>query len=410
FDPDSSRENNSQLVSSLDAIYLASLFQSLEQDKLNGEDFILEFDKLLKEKTVPEKLKETFKLHKLEKFIGGTVEKDSNKNKFKIVTPKRTYLFQADSTTSMEEWVTQLQRSLVRANNDGDHVKIVIPIESITDIDNKLTSSFQDTIRIKTIDQDENEDEYLFAFVVDSQTLFEKLQILWSQFKGQNLSRTQSYKRPLSPELTIAGLPINAINVFSGWNPFSINKRRKSVDETLTTTTRSVSKSVQSSSSTLDLPAEREVQSSVKKNLTRRVNTLIQNPIKYMSSSFNKSPEDETKERFREHFALPENENLHAVFYGYYLRMIPLYGKFYVSDNYICYKSRVPGQTTKKQNPTILGYYGLEILTNSQQEMFFEFGFKDIRDNFVDLLKRLRNADKRRIPSDGSGNTDESHT
>ncbi|CAG8563847.1 6977_t:CDS:10 [Cetraspora pellucida] len=506
-DSDSSKEDNSRLVSSLDVIYLASLFQNLEQERRNGEEFFPQFDKLLKEKSIPEKIKEIFKLQDLEKFIGEfrcalirsimlqgimylteehicfhayfpreqdvvlkdgflskrglyglyeryffslqndilvyyhdqldkycpleiidlkyavKVDKDSNKNRFKVVTPKRTYHFQADSLTSMEEWVTQLQRSIVRANNDGDHVKIVIPIESIVDIDNKLTSSLQDTIRIKTIDQDENDDEYLFAFIVDSQILFEKLQGLWSQYKELNLTRSQSYERPMSPELTIAGLPINTINVFSGWNPFSINKRRKSADDASTTITRSVSKSLQSSSSTSDTMTEqRETQSSVKKNLSRRVNTLIQNPIKYISSVFNEDPEDETKERFREHFALPENEQLRAVFYGYYLRMIPLYGKFYVSDNYVCYRSRVPGQTIKiklpisaiyyheKQKSNILGYYGLEILTNSQQEMFFEFGFKDIRDRFVEWLERLMNADKRRIPSDGSGNTDESHS
>ncbi|KAF0474114.1 UDP-Glycosyltransferase/glycogen phosphorylase [Gigaspora margarita] len=349
------------------------------------------------------------------------VEKDTNKNKFKILTPKRNYLFQADSLASMEEWVTQLQRSIVRANNDGDHVKIVIPIESITNIDNQLTSSFQDAIQIKTIDQDESFDEYLFAFVSDSQILFEKLNDRWSHYKELNLTRTQSGQRSTSPELTIAGL---SLNVFSGWKPFSIHKRSKSVDETSTTSTRSVPKSIQSTSSTLDSVTEQEVQSSVRRKLSRRVNILVQNPIKYMSSSFNENPQEETKERFREHFALPENEELLAVFYGYYLRMIPLYGKFYISGNYVCYKSRVPGQTTniklpisaiyyyKKQHPTILGYYGLEILTRSQQEMFFEFGFKDIRDQFVKLLDSLKNVDKKQplLDGTGSGSTDESLT
>ncbi|CAG8508141.1 21094_t:CDS:10 [Dentiscutata erythropus] len=508
-DSDSSKENKSQIVSSLDAIYIASLFQ--EQEKRSGEEFVPQVD-MLKEKSIPQKLKEIFKLNKLEEFFGefrcalirsimlqgvlyltedhlcfhayfpreqGVVlkdgflskrssyalyeryffslqndvlvyyydqldqycpleiidlkyaikveadKKDPNKNKFKIVTPKRTYHFQADTIASMEEWVTQLQRSMVRANNDGDHVKIVIPIESITEIDNQLTSSFQDAIQIKTIDQDESFDEYLFAFVSDSEILFEKLNELWSQYKDQNTTRTRTTRRSITPEFTIAGI---SLNVFSGWKPFSIHKRSKSADETSSTsaiTTKSIPKSIQSTSSTLDSVTEQDVQSSsVKRMLSRRVNVLIQNPIKYMSSSFNENPQEETKERFREYFALPESEELHAVFYGYYLRMIPLYGKFYVSDNYVCYKSRVPGQTTniklpisavyyyKKQHPTILGYYGLEILTSSQQEMFFEFGFKDIRDQFVELLDRLMDTDKKHtsLDSSGSGNTDESFT
>ncbi|CAG8558495.1 17891_t:CDS:10 [Gigaspora rosea] len=472
-DSDSSKEGRAQNVSSLDAIYVANLVQDLEQEK---PEVVPQVDKLLKEKSISEKLKEIFKLHKQEEFIGGTeqdvvlkdgflskrstyglyekyffslqndvlvyyydqldqycpleiidlkyavkVEKDTNKNKFRIVTPKRNYLFQADSLASMEEWVTQLQRSIVRANNDGDHVKIVIPIESITNIDNQLTSSFQDAIQIKTSDQDESFDEYLFAFVSDSQILFEKLNDRWSHYKELNPTRTQPGQQSTSPELTIAGL---SLNVFSGWKPFSIHKRSKSVDETSTTSTRSVPKSIQSTSSTLDSVTEQEVQSSVRRKLSRRVNILVQNPIKYMSSSFNENPQEETKDRFREHFALPESEELLAVFYGYYLRMIPLYGKFYISDNHVCYKSRVPGQTTniklpisaiyyyKKQHPTILGYYGLEILTRSQQEMFFEFGFKDIRDQFVKLLDSLKNVDKKQPPLDGtgSGSTDESLT
>lgn len=54
------------------------------------------------------------------------VEKTSKKNGFKIITPKRTYKFQADSQTSMEEWMAQLERSIIRANNDGDNVKVII--------------------------------------------------------------------------------------------------------------------------------------------------------------------------------------------------------------------------------------------------------------------------------------------
>ncbi|CAG8513030.1 38576_t:CDS:10 [Gigaspora margarita] len=414
-DSDSSKEGQSQIVSSLDAIYVANLVQDLEQEK---PEVVPQVDKLLKEKSVLYLTEEHICFHAYfpreqdvvlkdgflskrstyglyEKYFFSLqndvlvyyydqldqycpleiidlkyavkVEKDTNKNKFKILTPKRNYLFQADSLASMEEWVTQLQRSIVRANNDGDHVKIVIPIESITNIDNQLTSSFQDAIQIKTIDQDESFDEYLFAFVSDSQILFEKLNDRWSHYKELNLTRTQSGQRSTSPELTIAGL---SLNVFSGWKPFSIHKRSKSVDETSTTSTRSVPKSIQSTSSTLDSVTEQEVQSSVRRKLSRRVNILVQNPIKYMSSSFNENPQEETKERFREHFALPENEELLA------------------------------------------GYYGLEILTRSQQEMFFEFGFKDIRDQFVKLLDSLKNVDKKQplLDGTGSGSTDESLT
>src|SRR6266540_6485075 len=41
----------------------------------------------------------------------------------------------------------------------------------------------------------------------------------------------------------------------------------------------------------------------------------------------------------------------------------------------------------KKTKATMLGYYGLEILTKAQQEMFFEFGFEHIRDRFVEMIE-----------------------
>jgi sterol 3beta-glucosyltransferase len=41
----------------------------------------------------------------------------------------------------------------------------------------------------------------------------------------------------------------------------------------------------------------------------------------------------------------------------------------------------------KKTKATMLGYYGLEILTKAQQEMFFEFGFEHLRDRFVETIE-----------------------
>lgn len=52
-------------------------------------------------------------------------------------------------------------------------------------------------------------------------------------------------------------------------------------------------------------------------------------------------------ERFREHFALPQTEELQATFFGSLQRVIPLYGKLYISDRHICFRSIVPTPRTK---------------------------------------------------------------
>jgi sterol 3beta-glucosyltransferase len=62
----------------------------------------------------------------------------------------------------------------------------------------------------------------------------------------------------------------------------------------------------------------------------------------------------------------------------------------------------------KKTKATMLGYYGLEILTKAQQEMFFEFGFEHIRDRFVEMVElKMKSIDKekRRTMSESSSDS-----
>ena len=51
--------------------------------------------------------------------------------------------------------------------------------------------------------------------------------------------------------------------------------------------------------------------------------------------------------RFREHFALPDTERLQATYFAYLHRVLPLYGKVYVSDRSVCFRSLLPGTRTK---------------------------------------------------------------
>ncbi|RIA84856.1 Glycosyltransferase Family 1 protein [Glomus cerebriforme] len=340
------------------------------------------------------------------------VEKTSKKNGFKIVTPKRTYKFQADSQTSMEEWMAQLERSIVRANNDGDNVKIVIPFESIESIENNLSKNFSNTIQIVvTLEQDDRED-YFFVVFSESQSLYEELLKCWKKHKSlqpqpSNLTGTRS----ISPEPS-GTIAIKSITTL-------IKHRRGKSREDLPSPTSPRSPSRSPRSTTLESLPNSETSDSqwnLTKYVSRRAQIFLKNPKKYISS-FEEDLSEETRQHFRVHFALPEQEKLHAVFYGYFLRMLPVYGKFYVSDNYICFRSRVIGQNTnmilpvadihffKKTKATMLGYYGLEILTKAQQEMFFEFGFEHIRDRFVEIIEHkmdFLDKEKKKAPSGSS--------
>ncbi|KAL8345659.1 hypothetical protein RB601_005620 [Gaeumannomyces tritici] len=112
-----------------------------------------------------------------------------------------------------------------------------------------------------------------------------------------------------------------------------------------------------------------------------------------------------SRERFRQHFALPESEKLVATYFGYMIRVLPLYGKIYISDRSFCFRSLLPGTRTKlilplkdienahKEKGFRFGYSGLVVVIRGHEELFFEFGQADIRDDCtITLLQQLEEA------------------
>ncbi|KAI9787771.1 MAG: Sterol 3-beta-glucosyltransferase [Geoglossum umbratile] len=113
--------------------------------------------------------------------------------------------------------------------------------------------------------------------------------------------------------------------------------------------------------------------------------------------------EDDVREhgnRFRAHFALPEMERLQATYFGFLHRVIPLYGKIYISNKSFCFRSLLPGTRTKlilplkdvenvdKEGGFRFGYSGLVIVIRGHEELFFEFSQPDVRDDCVVTLLR----------------------
>jgi sterol 3beta-glucosyltransferase len=85
------------------------------------------------------------------------VDKDKGKDAthFTVVTHQRNFNFKADSIPSAKEWVKSLQKIIFRTHNDGDSIKISLPIENIIDIEDSQIVDFADTCKIRVIDNDE---------------------------------------------------------------------------------------------------------------------------------------------------------------------------------------------------------------------------------------------------------------
>ena len=98
--------------------------------------------------------------------VGETSKDRSKETSFSVSTNQRTYFFKADSPTSAKEWVKNLQKVIFRTHNDGDSVKISLPIENIIDIEESPIIDFAETVKIRVLDSDETYavDEYFFSF------------------------------------------------------------------------------------------------------------------------------------------------------------------------------------------------------------------------------------------------------
>ena len=82
-------------------------------------------------------------------------EKNKEVRDFSVVTHQRSYYFKADSVASAKEWVKTLQKVIFRSHNDGDSVKISLPVENVIDIEESPVIDFADTFKIRVVDSDE---------------------------------------------------------------------------------------------------------------------------------------------------------------------------------------------------------------------------------------------------------------
>ena len=113
---------------------------------------------------------------------------------------------------------------------------------------------------------------------------------------------------------------------------------------------------------------------------------------------------DGSGDRFRAYFALPPSEKLRAVFFGYLHRGIPLFGKLYLSDLRLCFRSLMTKtkmvvplrdiETVNKEKGFRFGYSGLVVIVRGHEELFFDFKSHDIRNDCAVTILRFLDRTK----------------
>jgi sterol 3beta-glucosyltransferase len=74
---------------------------------------------------------------------------------FTVTTDQRRYYLRADSAPSAKEWVKALQKVIFRSHNEGDSVKISIPVANVLEVEESPVLEFADTIKLKVVDNDD---------------------------------------------------------------------------------------------------------------------------------------------------------------------------------------------------------------------------------------------------------------
>lgn len=109
-----------------------------------------------------------------------TKDKNKDETTFIVTTDERTYQFKADSTVSAKEWVRSIQKVIFRTHNEGNSVKICLPIQNVLEIEESSILDFADTVKVRVIDNDETFaiDEYFFSFFKNGQDALNVLRIM----------------------------------------------------------------------------------------------------------------------------------------------------------------------------------------------------------------------------------------
>lgn len=83
------------------------------------------------------------------------IKENEEDTTFTVTTDERTYQFKADSAVSAKEWVRSIQKVIFRTHNEGNSVKISLPIQNVLEIEESAILDFANTVKVRVIDNDE---------------------------------------------------------------------------------------------------------------------------------------------------------------------------------------------------------------------------------------------------------------
>lgn len=378
----------------------------------------------------------------------------------RIVTENRNHWFQADNLDGARGWVTILKKYIFAARNKGDQVAIKIPLQNILDLELTSVIGVTKNLRIKVIENADSFaiDDYFVMFfskgdqavgeiknviqnagiqisnsdddissLMDSELMkskVEQIKTSASAVSTSNFKPVFDMANKLKDALTWDDESDNEQNSTPAGNkllsPEKVSHTRKRGKSHSFNTERdeniplqSVEDTTHSPTAIVGSPTEKGKWNT--KAMFQNIQAFTQSLISTGSiSHYNDSMGGEDKyyvnnentrkasnARFLKRFSLTDSR-LVATYHVYLMKGLPIYGKLYIGENEICFRSSIPGSSTtmilplndienvNKEQGFRFGYYGLVVLIHGHEELFFEFGTQEARsDCEVQMLKVL---------------------
>ncbi|KAF9942311.1 Sterol 3-beta-glucosyltransferase [Mortierella alpina] len=347
---------------------------------------------------------------------------------FQIFTEERKYTFKTDSELTRSDWVKALQKAIHHSKTNDEKVMISIPLASVLDVEMN-TMAFAEAIQIKVMESDESFalDEYYFAYFNDTAKALRALKEQVKSYQQRRISdptirdriydstsphATASRKSaatthtsavdatqspPLSPTLTATSSLLSPIPTGS-----KRNSLRLPFGDYTKASSRSTSPIIKSQPTSDTEDSEREKsRHALSFSMRGTTSWIADHKIGFGSAEDSHTVNAKEQEAFLEEFKLPRSEGLSAVVSGSLLRYVPLSGRVYLSDNYLCYRSStnisfwrtrltVPLkdiEVVNKAKGTGFFSHGLSLLTQMGKEIFFEFSSTETRNTILNTLR-----------------------
>ncbi|EUC51426.1 glycosyltransferase family 1 protein [Bipolaris oryzae ATCC 44560] len=171
-----------------------------------------------------------------------STKKGDEETSFAITTDERRYVFKADSAASAKEWTRSIQKVIFRTHNDGNSVKISLPIQNVLEIEESSILDLANTVRVRVIDNDETFaiDEYFFSFFNNGQDALNVLRIMINDNEhhqatpdaGELENQPPSHRASVTSPTDVSEMPQIRENVRATLSPLPVpHVRRSSISD-----------------------------------------------------------------------------------------------------------------------------------------------------------------------------------